>query len=31
LPPPEEDYNEKSGIKTYTEHKYDDDGKMVKV
>ena len=31
LPDPEEDYNEKSGIKTQIEYKYDDDGKKVKV
>ncbi|XP_064649207.1 eukaryotic translation initiation factor 3 subunit G-like isoform X2 [Lineus longissimus] len=31
LPPPEDDYNERTGIKTNTEYKYDDDGRKVKV
>ncbi|GFS07200.1 eukaryotic translation initiation factor 3 subunit G [Elysia marginata] len=31
LPPPSEDFNEKKGLKTITEYKHNDDGKVVKV
>jgi len=31
LPPPSEEFNEKKGLKTVTEYKHNDDGKLVKV
>lgn len=31
LPPATEDYDEANNVKTITEYKYNDDGKMVKV
>ncbi|KAK6194710.1 hypothetical protein SNE40_000293 [Patella caerulea] len=31
LPPSSEDYDEKNGIKTITEYKYNDDNKLIKV
>merc|ERR1711963_473033 len=31
LPPPGEEFNEKKGLKTVTEYKHNDDGKLVKV
>ncbi|XP_005109948.2 eukaryotic translation initiation factor 3 subunit G [Aplysia californica] len=31
LPPPSEEFDEKKGVKTVTEYKHNDDGKLVKV
>lgn len=31
LPPNSEDFDEEQGIRTITEYKYNDDGKMVRV